>query len=138
MTAGTRTSTPAARCGCLIPKHAADGPCATYGAPRRQRSGTPAFAVANGGTPMSTSQPVAFNVALGGLLSTGIALAAVLWPERLSPEIQAAIIAFGNAVLLTIFTFLAQRQVTPIATPTLPAGTTVTVAGSEDTVEIPG
>jgi hypothetical protein len=86
---------------------------------------------------MSTShQPVAVSVAIGGLVTTGIALAAVLWPDRLTPELQAVIIAFGNAVILTGASIWAASRSTPVANPTLKAGTSVNVQDSSDSVII--
>lgn len=76
---------------------------------------------------MNRPQPVNVNIAIGGLLSTGVALLAILWPERLSPELQAAIIAFGNTLILTVAAIIASRAVTPVAAPQLPEGTKVTV-----------
>jgi hypothetical protein len=85
---------------------------------------------------MTNNQPVAVSAAIGGVLSTGVALAAVLWPDRLDPVMQAAIIGFGNSVILTAGALFAMHRSTPIANPTLAAGTPVKVAGSEDSVII--
>jgi hypothetical protein len=76
------------------------------------------------------TEPVAINVALGGVLSTGVALAALLIPG-LSTEIQVALVAFGNAVILLGVVLLTRSQVTPVAAPTLPAGTEVRIQDSE-------
>ena len=43
------------------------------------------------------------------VVNTAIALAAILWPERLPPEIQAGIIGLANAIIALI----ARSQVTP-------------------------
>lgn len=74
---------------------------------------------------ISQNQPVTLWVALGGVLSTGVALAAVLWPQRLDPGTQAAIIAFGNAVILAAATIIATSKVTPTGNANLPVGTSV-------------
>jgi hypothetical protein len=85
---------------------------------------------------MTTNQPVAISVAIGGLVTTGIALAAVLWPDRLTPELQAVIIAFANALILTAVSIWAANRSTPVGNPTLPANTEVKVQGTEDTVVV--
>jgi hypothetical protein len=85
---------------------------------------------------MTSQQPVLISSAIGGVLSTGVALAAVLWPDRLEPILQAAIIAFGNSVILTAGAIYAFLKSTPVANPTLPPGSVVNVQGSEDKVEI--
>jgi hypothetical protein len=82
------------------------------------------------------NQPVAINVAIGGVISTGVALAALLWPDRLSPEMQVAIIAFANSVIVVAVILLTKSQVTPIADPTLKSGTSVKVEGTTDSVVI--
>lgn len=68
--------------------------------------------------------PIRFWTALGGVLSTGVALLALLGPWSLTPEAQAAIIAFGNAVILTLTTLAGEGDVTPLADPRLVVGTT--------------
>jgi hypothetical protein len=73
------------------------------------------------------TEPVAISVALGGLLTTAVALAALLLPNGLTNEMQLAVIAFGNAVILTASVIWARAKVTPVAAPVLPAGTDVTV-----------
>ena len=75
-------------------------------------------------------EPVAINTAIAGLLSTGVALVALLVPD-LTPALQAAVIAFGNSVILVVYVILTRRQVTPIATPALTQGTTVDVLNQE-------
>lgn len=81
-------------------------------------------------------QPVAVGAAIAGVVSTAVALAAVLWPERLSPELQASIIAFANAVIVAAAAVWAASRVTPVSNPTLPSGTSVRVQGTEDKVLI--
>lgn len=83
-----------------------------------------------------TNQPVAISVAIGGVVSTGIAMFAVLWPERFTPELQAVIIAFANAIILAAVAVWAAMRVTPVSNPTLPQGSVVNVQGTEDKVEI--
>lgn len=70
-------------------------------------------------------QPVAINVALGTLATTGVALAAYVlsW----TPELAVLVIAFANAVIGVVVWWLTQRQVTPIANPALEQGTSVAV-----------
>ena len=77
-----------------------------------------------------TSEPISISTALGGLLTTGIALIAVFVPG-LTQEAQIAIIAFGNAIILTLVVLWARAKSTPVASPTLAAGTTVTVVTPE-------
>lgn len=81
-------------------------------------------------------QPILISGAIGGVLTTGVALAAVLWPQRLDPLLQAAVIAFGNSVILTAGAIYAMLKSTPVSNPTLPPGSVVNVQGSEDKVEI--
>ena len=83
-----------------------------------------------------TQQPVALNVAIAGLVSSIVTLAAIFWPDRLQPETQAAIISVANAAIVVITIFVTQRQVTPTSNPTLPTGSIVNVQGTEDKVEI--
>lgn len=77
------------------------------------------------------TQPITISVALGGLLTTGVALVAVLVPD-LTQATQIAIIAFGNAVILTGSVIWAQARSTPTAAPVLEAGTRVTVVTPPD------
>jgi hypothetical protein len=85
---------------------------------------------------MTNQQPVALNVAIAGLVASAISVATILWPDRLSPELQASIIAFANAAIVVVTIVVTRSQVTPIANPTLKAGTSVNVQGSEDKVVI--
>lgn len=82
------------------------------------------------------NQPVALNVAIGTVVSTGVTLAALLWPDRLPAEVQVAIVAFANSVIFVLVIILTKSQVTPLANPTLPQGTSVNVQNSEDKVII--
>lgn len=72
------------------------------------------------------NEPISVSVALGGLLTTGVALVAIFVPD-LSKEAQIAIIAFGNAAILTVSILWAKARSTPIAAPVLEQGTKVTV-----------
>jgi hypothetical protein len=72
------------------------------------------------------NEPISLSVALGGLLTTGVALIAIFVPD-LSKEAQIAIIAFGNAAILTVSVLWARMRTTPLSAPIIPAGTTVTV-----------
>jgi hypothetical protein len=74
-------------------------------------------------------QPVAISVAIGGILTTGVALAAILF--QLDPILQAAIIAFGNSIILTGSIIYAQRRVTPLSAPRLTSGTEVSVIDAQ-------
>ena len=76
------------------------------------------------------NEPISVSTALGGLLTTGIALLAIFVPD-LTQAAQLAIIAFGNAVILTVVVLYARAKSTPIAKPTLDQGTIVTVVTPE-------
>jgi hypothetical protein len=56
------------------------------------------------------NEPVALSVAIGGVLSTGVALIAVFVPDLDAPT-QALIIAFGNSVILAGSILWARHQV---------------------------
>jgi hypothetical protein len=73
------------------------------------------------------NQPITISAAIAAVLSSGVALVALFWPDQLTPVVQAAIILFGNSVIILGAAVWAARQSTPIATPTLPTGTVVTV-----------
>ena len=60
-----------------------------------------------------SNEPVAVSVALGTVLSTGVALAAVFIPG-LTIETQALVIAFGNAVIGLGVALFARSRVTPV------------------------
>lgn len=79
------------------------------------------------------NEPISISVALAGVLSTGVALAAVFIPNLDAPT-QALIIAFGNAVLLTASVIFARARSTPVANPTLPVGTPVTVTSPDPAI----
>lgn len=81
-------------------------------------------------------QPITVGAAIAGVVATAVALAAVLWPQRLSPELQAAIIAFANALIVAAAAVWANMKATPVDNPTLPAGANVRVQGTEDHVII--
>lgn len=76
------------------------------------------------------SEPVGITGAIGLVLSTGLTLAALLVPN-LTPEVQAAILGFGNALIWLGAVLYARARVTSIAQPTLAQGTTVTVLTPE-------
>lgn len=83
---------------------------------------------------MTNGEPVGLSVAIGGVLATGVALVALFMPN-LTPEMQAAIIAFGNAIILLGSIAWARARTTPVARPTLPEDTQVRVttpAGEPD------
>lgn len=82
------------------------------------------------------TQPVALNVAIAGLVSSAVTLAAIFWPERLDPGTQGVIVAFVNSVIVVATILLTMHQVTPIANPTLKAGTSVNVEHTSDSVII--
>lgn len=79
---------------------------------------------------MNNSEPVSLTGAVGLVLSTGLTLAALLIPG-LTPEVQAAILGFGNAVIWLGAVIFARARVTSIAQPTLAEGTVVTVITPE-------
>jgi hypothetical protein len=79
-----------------------------------------------------TNEPISLSTALGGLLTTGVALVAIFVPG-LTQEAQLAIIAFGNAVILTGVVLYSRSKTTPVAAPTLPSGTSVTVVTPDPT-----
>lgn len=58
------------------------------------------------------NEPVAISVALGAVLSTGVALVALAWPPVKGNE--AAVIAFGNAVIALGVALFARSKVTPV------------------------
>ena len=62
------------------------------------------------------------------VVNATVGLAVVLWPERLDPPTQAAIIGLANAIIA----FLARSSVTPTAAPVLRAGTSVTTPAGDD------
>ena len=72
------------------------------------------------------NEPIGLSTALGGLLATGVALVAIFVPG-LTQEAQLAIIAFGNAVILTGVVLYGRANSTPTASPSLPQGTRVEV-----------
>jgi len=72
------------------------------------------------------NEPIGLSTALGGLLATGVALVAIFVPG-LTQEAQLAIIAFGNAVILTGVVLYGRANSTPTANPSLPQGTRVEV-----------
>lgn len=86
---------------------------------------------------VNETEPVSLSVAIGGVLSTGVALLAIFWPDKLTPEAQAAIIAFGNAVILLGAIYFARKGSTPIAAPVLTAGTAVTTPDGAPAVVTP-
>lgn len=67
------------------------------------------------------------------IVNTTIGLLAVLWPERLQPEIQAGIIGVANAVIA----FLARSSVTPVGAPVLANNTPVTTPSGDQSVVKP-
>jgi hypothetical protein len=79
------------------------------------------------------NEPVSISIAIGGVLSTGVALAAVFIPN-LDPPTQGLIIAFGNAVILAGSAIWARARSTPVANPTLASGTPVTVVSPDPAV----
>jgi len=83
------------------------------------------------GTSLVKREPVAISVAFGTVVASAVALAALLWPERLTPELQAAIIVLANSSIALVVALFARDNSTPVAAPTLPAGTTVTVETAE-------
>lgn len=75
--------------------------------------------------------PVRFWNSLGGVLSTGVTALALLGPWQLEPPAQLAIIAFGNAIIFTLTTLQGETEVTPLADPRLPIGSTYKATNAE-------
>ena len=61
-----------------------------------------------------TNEPVALSVAIGTVLATAVAFAAVLWPDKLTPEVTAGVIALGNALIGLGVALYARSKVTPV------------------------
>jgi len=59
-------------------------------------------------------EPVAISVAVGAVLSTAVAFGAVLWPDKLTPEVTVAVIALGNALIGLAVAIFARSKVSPI------------------------
>ena len=78
------------------------------------------------------NEPISVSTALGGLLTTGVALIAIFVPG-LTQAAQIAIIAFGNAAILTGVVLYGRANSTPTAAPVLPQGTSVTVVTPDAT-----
>jgi hypothetical protein len=60
---------------------------------------------------MTRSEPVSLAGVIGGVLTTTVALLAVLWPSDITPEKTATIIALGNAVILAVETWWQRSKV---------------------------
>ena len=73
------------------------------------------------------NQPVTLNVAIAGLVSSVISAAAILWPDRLTPELQLAIIAVSNSLIVVATIIVTKSQVTPLSAPRLEQNSEVTV-----------
>lgn len=80
----------------------------------------------------NNSEPVSITGAIGLVLSTGLTMVALLVP-KMTPELQGAILGFGNAVIWLGAIWIARRNVTSLASPTLAEGTNVTVLTAEGT-----
>ena len=74
---------------------------------------------------MIVTQPISIAGALALVLTNIITLFAVLWPNRLPPELEVALIAVGNSAILLGALVWAQRRSTSTAKPSLPVGTSV-------------
>jgi hypothetical protein len=61
-----------------------------------------------------SNEPVAVSVALGTVLSSAVALAALFWPDKLTPEVTGAVIVFGNSVIALGVALFARSRVTPL------------------------
>lgn len=85
---------------------------------------------------MTSSEPVAISVAAGAVVSTLVAFVAVLWPDRMTPAIAAAVIALANAAIALIVAVVARSRVTPVASPNLPLGTIVDANGTRAVVRV--
>jgi len=80
------------------------------------------------------NEPISISGALGLVLSTGLTLVTALWPDRLSPEAQTGILGFGNAVIWLGVIAYARLHSTPVAAPTVPTGTPITVTNPDPAV----
>jgi hypothetical protein len=83
---------------------------------------------------MQPDRPATVPIALAGVVSTGVALFAILL--NLDPALQTAIIAFGNALIVAGTTIYLNPRVTSVSAPVVPAGTEVAMIGSTDTVTV--
>lgn len=88
---------------------------------------------------MQADTPATIPVALGGVLSTGVAFFALFLPFLADPVAQAATIAFGNALILAGVVIVLNRTTTSSTAPVVASGTPVAIEGTEHTVtaEIP-
>lgn len=60
------------------------------------------------------TEPVALSVAIGTVLSSAVALAALFWPDKLTPEVTAGVIVFGNSIIALGVALFARSKVTPV------------------------
>jgi hypothetical protein len=80
-------------------------------------------------------EPVAISVALGTVIASAIALGALFWPDRLTPEISAAIIVLANSIIALGVALFARSQSTPTASPRLETGTPLIVTKDGEAVK---
>jgi hypothetical protein len=71
------------------------------------------------------SEPVGITGAVGLVLSTGLTMVALIVP--MDPQLQGAILGFGNALIWLGAVIYARAHVTSTASPTLNSGSVVTV-----------
>lgn len=83
---------------------------------------------------MKADQPATIPVALAGVLTTGVALLALV--VGLDPVVQGAIIAFGNSVIVTGTVIWLNQRTTSSTSPVVEQGTEVSMVGSADTVTV--
>lgn len=83
---------------------------------------------------MQPDRPATIPVALAGVVSTGVALFAILL--SLDPLLQAAIISFGNALIIAGTAIFLNARTTSSSAPVVQPGTEVSMVGKEDTVVV--
>jgi len=76
------------------------------------------------------SEPITISGAIGIVLSTGLTLIS-LFGVQLTPEQMAAVLGFGNAVIILAVMIYSRARSTSLSNPTLAQGTTVTVVTPE-------
>lgn len=76
------------------------------------------------------SEPITISGAIGIVFSTGLTMV-TLFGLNLTPEQTAAVLGFGNAIILLGVMIYSRARSTSVSSPTLPEGTTVTVLTPE-------
>lgn len=76
------------------------------------------------------SEPITISGAIGIVFSSALTMI-TLFGVNLSPEQTAAVLGFGNAIILLAVMIYSRARSTSLATPTIPQGTAVTVLTPE-------